>query len=427
MESNRKGIAIIGAGLAGLTAAYFIRRLRRDLPITIFEASERQGGRVYTSTVPPGEHGARYLLKSELNVGPGCDYWRDYALPDGRNVGELFRELKIRIAEIGERDWPYCCILKSQTIVRLDPSGKKLKQQFPFAADVIGGLERDLPRAQGKFTNWLKHKGRHDKPSLKILKMILAGETSAPWTHLSAQYALQCLASTVDAKEEWLTVKKNTGTLIEALAASSAGRIKQGSTCLKVRKVGHQTVDVTYSNKTGIRKSAFEGVIISSPDGQSLIRSRSNRRHYHSYISILLECSEKPTLQTKPKADLRDGLYTDDRLVNYLEASPTKKGRWVLRILVPNADELVHWSDKQIEGRCIKVLTRLKMNGKPHISPSIKRWKIGLPCGGTSCKYEEVSGRIYLCGDRYGRWPSMAAAIVSGATAADALLANLSL
>jgi predicted NAD/FAD-binding protein len=108
MKSDRNGIAIIGAGLAGLTAAYFIRGLRRDLPITIFEACDRVGGRIYTSTAPPGEHGARYLLDSELNVRPGSAYWRDYSLPDGRSIVELFRIINIRVAEIGEKDWPHC-------------------------------------------------------------------------------------------------------------------------------------------------------------------------------------------------------------------------------------------------------------------------------------------------------------------------------
>jgi predicted NAD/FAD-dependent oxidoreductase len=80
MKYDQKGIAIIGSGLAGLTAAHFIRQWS-GLPITNFETLERDGGRVLTSTTPPGEHGARYFLGSELNVKPGCVYWRDYGLP----------------------------------------------------------------------------------------------------------------------------------------------------------------------------------------------------------------------------------------------------------------------------------------------------------------------------------------------------------
>jgi len=52
MQRDKKGIAIVGAGLAGLTAAHFIRKWRRTLPITLFEATDREGGRLYTARKP---------------------------------------------------------------------------------------------------------------------------------------------------------------------------------------------------------------------------------------------------------------------------------------------------------------------------------------------------------------------------------------
>jgi len=162
MKSDKKGIAIIGSGLAGLTAAHFIRQ-RSELPITIFEASERDGGRVFTSTTPPGEHGARYFLGSELNVRPGCAYWRDYGLPDGRNIKKLFDDMGVHVAKMAE-GWPYCCILNSLKPKRLD----KLKGNFP-AARVID----ELSPAQGKFTDWIKHHFHRNGRSPKIMKMIL--------------------------------------------------------------------------------------------------------------------------------------------------------------------------------------------------------------------------------------------------------------
>lgn len=416
MKFDQKGIAIIGSGLAGLTAAYFIRQ-RNDLPVTIFEACERIGGRVLTSTAPSGEHGARYFLGSELNARPGSAYWRDYGLPDGRNIKKLFHDLGVHVAKMAE-GWPYCCILNSLKPKRLD----KLKGNFP-AARVID----ELSPAQGKFTDCIKHHFHRNERSLKIMKMILAGETCGPWTHLSAQYALDCLKSAVDAKEKWFTVKGGSGTLLKQLSASSASRIKRGSTCIKVRRKRHDTVEVTYRGKTGVKKTNFQGVIISSPDGHDLARHSSEPRHFHSYISMLFKFASKPGLIGQ-KVDLRDGLYTDHPLMNYLEAEDTRKGkhRWTLRILIPYGDRFCRLSDEEIEGKCMKVLVnRLQIKVKPFGSPSIKRWVKGLPCGGTPRKYEKVSEGIYLCGDRYGRWPSMAAAIVSGARAAEAILDDL--
>lgn len=416
MKSDQKGIAIIGSGLAGLTAAHFIRQ-RNDLPITIFEACERIGGRVLTSTAPSGEHGARYFLGSELNARPGSAYWRDYGLPDGRNIKKLFDDLGVHVAPMAGV-WPYCWILNSLKPKRLD----KLKGNFP-AARVID----ELSPAQGKFTDWIKHHLHRSGRSLKIMKMILAGETCAPWTHPSTQYALECLKSAVDAKEKWFTIKGGSNTLLKPLTPSSACRIKRGSTCLKVRKKRHNTVAVTYRDKMGVKKNNFQGVIISSPDGHDLARHPSEPRHFHSYISMLFKFARKPSL-SEQKVDLRDGLYTDHPLMNYLEAEDTRKGKhaWTLRILIPYAERFRQLSDEAIAGKCMKVLVnRLQISVQPFGSPSIKRWEKGLPCGGTPRKYEKASEGIYLCGDRYGRWPSMAAAIVSGARAAEAILDDL--
>ena len=52
-------IAVIGAGLAGLAAAY---HLRHKYQVVIYEKTNRIGGRVFTSHQPQGEHGAEFLL-----------------------------------------------------------------------------------------------------------------------------------------------------------------------------------------------------------------------------------------------------------------------------------------------------------------------------------------------------------------------------
>ncbi len=48
LSSNAPRIAIIGAGISGLTAAHELSRLRPDASITIFEASDRVGGKLWT-------------------------------------------------------------------------------------------------------------------------------------------------------------------------------------------------------------------------------------------------------------------------------------------------------------------------------------------------------------------------------------------
>ncbi|MDG0844118.1 protoporphyrinogen oxidase [Staphylococcus equorum] len=43
-----KSIAIIGAGITGLSSAYFIKKQRPDIDVTIYEASNRTGGKIQT-------------------------------------------------------------------------------------------------------------------------------------------------------------------------------------------------------------------------------------------------------------------------------------------------------------------------------------------------------------------------------------------
>ncbi|MEB6298476.1 protoporphyrinogen oxidase [Staphylococcus xylosus] len=43
-----KSIAIIGAGITGLSSAYFIKKLRPDVDVTIYESSNRTGGKIQT-------------------------------------------------------------------------------------------------------------------------------------------------------------------------------------------------------------------------------------------------------------------------------------------------------------------------------------------------------------------------------------------
>ena len=56
---SKSRVAVIGAGLTGLSAAY---HLRDRAQVVIFEKTRRMGGRVSTSHQPRREHGAEFLL-----------------------------------------------------------------------------------------------------------------------------------------------------------------------------------------------------------------------------------------------------------------------------------------------------------------------------------------------------------------------------
>jgi protoporphyrinogen oxidase len=67
-ESSPPEVAIVGAGLAGLSAALTLSRLAKHVRVSILEKESRIGGRVLTSDRPRGEHGAEFVLSSELVI-----------------------------------------------------------------------------------------------------------------------------------------------------------------------------------------------------------------------------------------------------------------------------------------------------------------------------------------------------------------------
>lgn len=88
---TRRRVVVVGAGLAGLTAAYELRRAGHA--VTVVEARERIGGRVHTVRFPNGQHveaggefidtGHRHLLAYVRRFGLGLEDLRDQGDGDG--------------------------------------------------------------------------------------------------------------------------------------------------------------------------------------------------------------------------------------------------------------------------------------------------------------------------------------------------------
>ena len=85
MAGSRRRIAVIGSGVAGLTAAYV---LQRECDVTLFEADDRVGGRAHTHDVVDD---GRILA-----VESGFPVHNDRACP---RLVRLFRELGVRTRE----------------------------------------------------------------------------------------------------------------------------------------------------------------------------------------------------------------------------------------------------------------------------------------------------------------------------------------
>ena len=53
LESKSTRIAIVGAGVSGLTTAWYLQRLLPDAQVDVFEASDKVGGVIQTHICPP--------------------------------------------------------------------------------------------------------------------------------------------------------------------------------------------------------------------------------------------------------------------------------------------------------------------------------------------------------------------------------------
>ena len=146
--------AIIGAGLAGLTAAYEIRKADPEAVIHVFEAEDRIGGKLFT--VPfvsgPTDMGAEaYLaLRSEAT-----DFFTELGLEDelvspsgARSLVYTGGELKALpsggVMGIPSHSAPVAHLVSPETAARIDAEGETAPIDWQVGGDVaVGALVRE--------------------------------------------------------------------------------------------------------------------------------------------------------------------------------------------------------------------------------------------------------------------------------------------
>ena len=238
-------MAIIGGGLAGLTAAYWIRR-NTDLPITIFESEERLGGRVSTNKNPLGEHGARYVLGSELKTTLQQHEFQNYGLPNGKSLGWLLKhELEISFKTLNGKGLPHIWFLKGSEPRPFRRSAPWLRQTCPGAAFVFRQtLSPTLP-ADISFETWIRRHVSLDRCSRRLLEVLLLGEICAPWKHVNARYAMECLDSLINPQESWHGIKGGSGMITRKLLNDHAYTVRLNSPVKTVRRTRNGEITVS--------------------------------------------------------------------------------------------------------------------------------------------------------------------------------------
>jgi hypothetical protein len=392
-------VAIIGAGLAGLSAAY---HLPRTVRVTIFERNRVIGGRVRTATAFGAEEGAEFLVGSE------------------KEIRRLTEKVGVRCDEI--HDWSSFCFGgrwgsgSFRTVawgVLPRRSAKRVSELLALAPHYAryGGLRAD---------RWLRRKLGGDGEAMSFIKVILAGETCAPLDHVDARFLLGCLCN-----DRWYRIHGGSQRLVSALFSNRQPSLKLRARVHSVRET-RAGVTVRWIGPRGRQQETFDGSIIATPNGERLAGSKV-RRHFHSYLNVLLKYRRAwwgEESQSVRRA-FATGFYTDGPLNYVQQAAKTGPGSRTLRILLPHADRQLGWSRRRIEETCVLHLREISPLAERPIRSLVTRWPEGLPCGGREEKRKQIGRRVHLAGDRFGEWPSMNAAIVSGRQVARLLSTRL--
>jgi hypothetical protein len=387
----RPNVAVVGGGLAGLAAAY---HLRKKANVTVFEAEARIGGRLLTSKRPRGEHGAEFVLGSE------------------HAMQRLVRALGIGLDEIVDESW-----FRFKGNYSIGPIQHAARVLLP--AQSARRVVRLVNRARTAATPphdepgvWVRARLGHDKGARGFVEMVLAGETCSPLIHTTARDVIGSLSP-----GKWYRIRHGSERLIVSLRRRCRAKVRRRARVTSVTEYkDHVSIEWTRDGRH--HRTQCAAAILATPDGERLL-GRGRKGRFHAYISVLLQF-ERAWWHDGP-APLREafsgGLYMEGPL-NYVQQVPVGLTRRpVLRVLMPNATGKLGSSNRTIAAFCLDRLRAIAPGVPAPVSTSVRRWEVGLPCRGQR-SYVSSLGRLCLAGDQFAEWPSMDGAVGTGLAAA---------
>lgn len=160
-SAGGQNIAIIGAGISGLTAAYYLRRQHR---VTLFESAPRTGG--HTATVDVELDGRRYAIDTGFIVYNDWTYPRFIELLDALGVATQPTEMSFSVRCDGtglEYGGSNLNTLFAQRRNLLKPSFyRMLRDILRFNREAIEELEQGRIAANTRLGDYLAERGYGD-------------------------------------------------------------------------------------------------------------------------------------------------------------------------------------------------------------------------------------------------------------------------
>jgi monoamine oxidase len=241
--STRKRVVVIGAGLAGLSAAYQLTRAGHD--VSILEARTRAGGRVHTLREPfadglHAEAGAMFIPDShDLTM----HYVRLFHLPlvpiplERRLPVFYLQGRRVNPSEQDKIDWPLNLTPQEK---RLGLAGMTEKYIVSVLKEMNDATRADWPPEELKkydrmtYAEFLKSRGA-SKDAVRLLRLNDADLTGDGVDSVSALMVLREAALNQEA-EQLYTIRGGTDLLPKALAARLAAKIRYGAPVVRIEQ-----------------------------------------------------------------------------------------------------------------------------------------------------------------------------------------------
>jgi predicted NAD/FAD-binding protein len=386
-------IAIVGAGIAGNTAAY---RLRREHDITVFEAADYVGG--HTHTVDVDVAGQQFAVDTGFIVFNDRTYPRFVALLDELGVESQATSMSFSVS-CERTGLEY----NGTSLAALFADRRNLVRPsfYRLLADIVRfGRDGRVFAAAGNDTATLAQFLAAGRYSRALAEHYVVPMTAAIWSapaaqtlQMPARFLFEFFANhgmlSIDDRPQWRTVRGGSARYVEALVAGHRSRIRLRSVVTAVTRVRQGVVVRTRTAEPEL----FDAVLLAC--------------HSDEALALLTDADalEREVLGAIRDHDNEAVLHTDARL---LPRCRRAWASWNYRVASGSgAPPLVTYHMNTLQRLAAPVELCVTLNGAERIAPErvLGRYRYAHPrfdaaAVAAQARHAEIDGarRTFFCG-----------------------------